>query len=249
LILPVIAGLHRIGMVMRRVSRKIQEGRLSLAVAAGRYSLVGIPGLGKQLWQRNSGMVIPQRHVNFAMERFWNEDLLASEAAAKYAREFNRKTGSSKPVRFIKPIVDRCTNSCGVEFVWGLNAEFKPGEFVLIEPFIGWNYEKFNSNSGDINRNCGVSMEALSHFSYHMSNGQELLCDLQGVKTDEEYILTDPVICSVAGTYGLTDLGNAGIVAFFRNHKCTSLCNPSWRRPDVAGAPRIPAVRGTTFRI
>jgi len=176
-------------------------------------------------------------------ETFWRDDLKASEAADKYAREFNRQVRSNKPVRFIKPICDRCTNS------FGAGSEFKPGESVLIEPFLGWNYEKFNSNLGDINRNCGVSMEALSHFSYHMSNGQELLCDLQGVKSDEEYVLTDPVICSLKLKYGITDLGKKGIVAFFQNHKCTSLCSPSWRRPDVQGLAHIPPVRGTTFKL
>lgn len=52
----------------------------------------------------------------------------------------------------------------------------------LVEPMIE-NFEKFNSNSGwapitgDL---WSEAMQALSHFSYHNSGGQLLLCDLQG---------------------------------------------------------------------
>jgi hypothetical protein len=52
----------------------------------------------------------------------------------------------------------------------------------LIEPMIE-NFEKFNSNTGWVSANgqaWGEVMQALSHFSYHKSGGQLLLCDLQG---------------------------------------------------------------------
>lgn len=53
---------------------------------------------------------------------------------------------------------------------------------ALIEPFIA-TFEKFNSNSGwaPVSGNAWTeAMQALSHFSYHNSSGQFLLCDLQG---------------------------------------------------------------------
>lgn len=55
------------------------------------------------------------------------------------------------------------------------------GEMSLVEPMIK-NYEKFNSNSGWTGRGglWSDAMQALSHFSYHKSGGQFLLCDLQG---------------------------------------------------------------------
>jgi hypothetical protein len=52
----------------------------------------------------------------------------------------------------------------------------------LVEPMIE-NFEKFNSNTGWADMTGGASseaMQALSHFSYHNSGGQFLLCDLQG---------------------------------------------------------------------
>jgi len=52
----------------------------------------------------------------------------------------------------------------------------------LVEPMIE-NFEKFNSNTGWADMTGGASseaMQALSHFSYHNSSGQFLLCDIQG---------------------------------------------------------------------
>ena len=78
-------------------------------------------------------------------------------------------------------------------------------ECVLVEPKIEGEFVKFNSNTGYTN---GADvMQALSHFSYHHTNGQEVLCDLQGGRYDTCYVLTDPVIMSRTGTYGTTDLG------------------------------------------
>jgi len=56
------------------------------------------------------------------------------------------------------------------------------GAKALVEPYIDM-FEKFNSNSGWVNTDCGVAgdvMQALSHFSYHEWDGKYLLCDLQG---------------------------------------------------------------------
>jgi hypothetical protein len=53
---------------------------------------------------------------------------------------------------------------------------------ALVEPMID-NFEKFNSNTGWATNSGGEwaeAMQAVSHFSYHDSRGQILLCDLQG---------------------------------------------------------------------
>ena len=55
-----------------------------------------------------------------------------------------------------------------------------------------------------VNYNITKTMQALSHYSYHFSDGQRLVCDLQGGHYGDYYILTDPVIevrgCSLAFT-------------------------------------------------
>lgn len=56
------------------------------------------------------------------------------------------------------------------------------GMKALVEPMID-NFQKFNSNTGwatITGAEWGEAMQALSHFSYHDSNRQFLLCDLQG---------------------------------------------------------------------
>jgi hypothetical protein len=39
-------------------------------------------------------------------------------------------------------------------------------------------------------------MQALSHFSYHQSGGQHVLCDLQGGVYRDGIVLTDPAVLS-----------------------------------------------------
>lgn len=75
--------------------------------------------------------------------------------------------------------------------------------------------------------------QAFSHFSYHFSRKQALICDLQGVydKASNMFKFTDPVIhyhnarkdCRKS-RYGRTDMGQRGIDSFFKSHKCNDLC-------------------------
>jgi hypothetical protein len=172
-------------------------------------------------------------------EIFWTKDIQASREAQRFADHFNAEMKSSKPIRFIQPVVYECqSNVC---------APFLKGEKVLVEPFLGKDvYNKFNSNSGYEDKNCGSTMAAFSHFTYHISDGKMLVCDLQGVKREDEYILTDPVICSVQQTFGVTDVGEEGIRSFFANHECTELCKSIWKRH---GSPKQyrKVIMGTTF--
>lgn len=64
------------------------------------------------------------------------------------------------------------------------------GHKSLIEPMIE-NFEKFNSNTGwapVTGTAWSEAMQALSHFSYHDSGGQFLLCDLQGGVYSDGYV-------------------------------------------------------------
>jgi hypothetical protein len=172
-------------------------------------------------------------------ENNWTADIQASREAQRFAKLFNAEIKSSKQITFIVPIVYECSpNIC---------TPFRKGEKVLVEPFLGKDaYEKFNSNSGWENKNCGSTMAAFSHFTYHSSGGKMLVCDLQGVKADDGYILTDPVICSVQQAFGITDCGEEGIRSFFANHDCTELCKSTWRKH---GSPKQykKVIKGTTF--
>ena len=94
-------------------------------------------------------------------------------------------------------------------------------------------------------------LQAFTHFTYRYTQKRVLVCDLQGCfNTDmcpPTFELTDPAIhyASSKGrreVYGRTDKGQSGQNAFFKTHKCSSVCkalqlsarnkkwNKSWRR-------------------
>ena len=108
------------------------------------------------------------------------------------------------------------------------------GQKALCEPFIE-NFEKFNSNTGwrsGSRSHWNQVIQALTHFSFHYSDGNALLCDLQGGFEDNCLYLSDPVIMSPSQSFGPTDLGNAGISTFFSQHRCNMFCRPAiWKVP------------------
>jgi len=113
----------------------------------------------------------------------------------------------------------------------------------LVEPLIR-DYTKFTSNTGWIAKDGtwhAEAMEAFSHYSYHITAGRMMVCDLQGrykfvrcCIPKSRFELTDPAICSSNRAYGPTDLGIKGMETFFVNHKCNQFCNADgikWARP------------------
>jgi hypothetical protein len=154
-------------------------------------------------------------------ESYFREDVKAVEKAIDIIQQFNQSGLINKHIR-----INRAA-------VW----TFQPGSIwsgrkVLQEPFIE-NWVKFNSNTGwaDDSTNYGEVMQALSHFSYHVSTGKFVLCDLQGGMFRDGVVLTDPVILSRTKSYGVTDLGADGISNFFARHKCNRFCKKSWQQP------------------
>lgn len=109
---------------------------------------------------------------------------------------------------------------------------------------------KFNSNSGYTNG--AEFMQALSRFSYHITGGMFLLCDLQGGHYDDCYILTDPVIMSWDNCkiYGSGDLGSEGIENFFAHSTVNKFCDPGWKKPtQIRVSKRIPKAESTSLSL
>jgi hypothetical protein len=110
------------------------------------------------------------------------------------------------------------------------------GTKYLVEPLIRY-FTKFTSNNGWIASQeeegwAVLAMEAFSHYTYHRSGGQLIVCDLQGRHRSKRsgngkrrFELTDPAICSRQRSYGPTDLGEKGIESFFANHSCNRFCH------------------------
>lgn len=155
-------------------------------------------------------------------EDFFTLDIKAVDKALEIVNRFNQLNIVNKTVKINVPQVWTFEKNSGE---WS-------GVKSLVEPFIQ-NYQKFNSNSGwtDTSRTWAKIMQALSHFSYHISGGMFVLCDLQGGIYQQGVVLSDPVILSRSRSYGVTDLGPNGISSFFSTHECTGYCRPHWSQP------------------
>ena len=80
---------------------------------------------------------------------------------------------------------------------------------------------KYNDNNGDVFDAQDPIPQAFSHFSWEMSEGKILICDLQGWG----HLLTDPQIHTIDGEgFGQGNMGPEGIDNFFANHKCNAVC-------------------------
>mmetsp|Transcript_13447 Transcript_13447/g.20448 ORF Transcript_13447/g.20448 Transcript_13447/m.20448 type:complete len:257 (+) Transcript_13447:259-1029(+) len=156
-------------------------------------------------------------------DSYFDLDIRANDKALEIIEEWNIRRYVNKVVKINMPEVWTFSgNSSGS---WS-------GRKVLQEPFIS-NYRKYNSNSGwALNSSPWPRvMQALSHFSYHITGGQCVLCDLQGGEYGDAICLTDPVILSRSRSYGVTDLGPEGISSFFCNHVCNEFCKSNWIQP------------------
>lgn len=153
---------------------------------------------------------------------FYKSDLDASNEAIRLITQWNAKKLIDRMIQVNLPEVWTFDAGSGA---WA-------GRKVLQEPFIQ-KYQKFNSNSGwsDDSIPWARVMQALSHFSYHTSGGQTLLCDLQGGVYQDGVVLTDPVVMSQTRAFGPTDLGAEGISTFFAHHVCNEYCKSGWCRP------------------
>lgn len=157
---------------------------------------------------------------------YFASDFRIADVAIHYAEQWNEFCDSDEKILISKGHI--ITSNSGIKY--------------LAEPLIR-DFQKFTSNSGWV-REDGKwptdAMEAFSHYTYHASNGQLLVCDLQGryrhnrfANSKSRFELSDPVICSRVRSFGPTDLSEKGIESFFANHQCNQFCNKTgtWMKP------------------
>lgn len=169
---------------------------------------------------------------------FFNLDIKAVDKALEIVEQFNRLNIIDKVIKINIPAVWRFDGDSDGDWA---------GQMALCEPYIH-NYQKWNSNNGWNNDSTawGKVMQALSHFSFHVSNERYVLCDLQGGIHQNEVVLSDPVILSPTREYGVTDLGVKDMSTFFRKHKCNEVCRSKWIKPaDII--QHFHTVPGTTM--
>ncbi|XP_046841768.1 alpha-protein kinase vwkA-like [Xenia sp. Carnegie-2017] len=95
-----------------------------------------------------------------------------------------------------------------------------------MERYIPGKYVKFNNSAGFVNENVyTATLSAFSHWTYCVTDGYLMVVDLQGVKDDTQYVLTDPTVhCDDVMRFGKNNLGKKGMDKFFRTHFCNFIC-------------------------
>lgn len=150
------------------------------------------------------------------------QTIIMSKKAARIVSNFLQESSVNTKGWFVKvniPTIINCSDCCSF------------GKYVkaLAEPYIN-HFEKFNSPDGPSynSRNWhNKIVQAISHYSYYISDGNTLLCGLKGGVNEKEKLITlsNPVIISREGLkYSCEDGGERAIYRFFRNHKCNEIC-------------------------
>lgn len=167
----------------------------------------------------------------------WAKDIKAMEVVADFADRWNAKDLTKRKLKVHKSEILPVTDS--------KSSQFPTDSFIMLEPFLEGDYQKWNSNSGYVHW-PQLAIHAFSHWTFEESGGKQLVCDLQGVLTDDEYIITDPCVMSLdAGTFGMTDCGKYYMEEWMRDHKCNDFCNKEWR--IVSGTSTRPQKKATSL--
>ena len=231
------------------------EGQhLHFAEGSFRFAFKGIYINGERKGEKTVGKMFKKRSMpTFAADCF-QDDIRASKKAIEIVDDWNSTGIFDGHFSVNEP--ETWTWQGAASTVRVPYPHLYAGQQVLQEPFIE-GYEKWNSNSGWHNSETrlGQAMQALSHFSYHVTKGRCVLCDLQGGFAPESWpalrdpVLTDPVILSCDGRYGMTDLGMNGIRSFFNEHRCNQFCKDEWIKPRAGPCVKLrPAPMKATSR-
>jgi len=177
----------------------------------------------------------------------WNDEIECYEMAKYLSDKWNKRKYMTKKLELYIPrkaVKKR-----------GLGNKVKVGEWVLVERYLEGEWQKWNSNNGYVHHNTSP-IHAFCHWTYHHSKGRLLFCDVQGVKTKNSYILSDPCIVTnwdpkikdSKPKYGLSDGGIQCITSFFLNHKCNKYCKKHWLKPKYLDITiQLNKGKGTTY--
>jgi len=150
----------------------------------------------------------------------WIPELKAHRRAVKMAKSFNQLQLSVSPrrtIRVLTPQIARVHTRGGTYLLGWLNlfpvSNVCENEYVSMEPFLEGQWQKFNNNGGWYDKSeSAMLLQTFSHWTACKSRNKYLLCDLQGILSGNEYILTDPCIHSWDRIHGPTDIGKEGMI-------------------------------------
>ena len=161
-------------------------------------------------------------------------DLEVQTIAAKLALEFNNKLSRTSQIpelklKFLMTKVVRIPGASCPRFL-AYEKRFFGGTPSLVKYNNNSNFVLDPKSLDDEGRKRLEIATAFSHFTYDITDGYLLVCDLQGIsftdkKMKQTLLLTDPAIhCSKHLRFGKTNLGHVGFSKFFSKHDCNHYC-------------------------
>ena len=172
----------------------------------------------------------------------WDTTVKIYKEAEELAEGFNKFSQTTHPIHFTEVVVVKC--------VYKENPDGPDGprldEYCTTEDFLHGTFKKWVNNYGaytDETLSTAISMPAFMHWSWYHTKGEKMIADLQGIRDSNGYTLTDPVILSLSGEYGATDMRVEGMAIFFCLHKCNSFCENLPRPGENELKSQIPNVQ------
>ena len=174
--------------------------------------------------QRKAGKkcVIKEKKDTYAWKSTdWDTTMKIQKKAIELAEGFTCSSSCRQKIVFADAMVMMVSQRPSV------TSHPKINEFVIVEDYIPGIFKKWCNNYGYISsesRNDDLAMPAFMHWSWMQSKGELMIADLQGVCSEDGYILTDPAVLSSSNEYGATDMGVEGMAMFFMHHRCNLFC-------------------------
>ena len=168
----------------------------------------------------------------------WKSDIKCFDLIGEMIRDWNdvNKDKRSKVIQVNREKITFHEHS-NIDDLLYYKLNIKENDMISIERYLYGNFVKFNSNSGWINEDIKDSddnkyIQAFCHFTYDKSDGNYIVCDIDGIIYDNKIVINMPCILSKTGDkYGTKDIGNNYLLNFFTNHKCNKYCDPKWLKP------------------
>ena len=190
--------------------------------AEGRFRTVYMGTWTKPRRKAGKKCVVKEKKETYAWTHTdWDTAMKIQKKAVELADEFNLVKRCRRKLTFADATVMVVSKKITPQLHPKLN------EYVIVEDYIHGFFKKWCNNYGFISPETdsgALAIPAFMHWSWVESWGKLMIADLQGVRMDKRYILTDPVILSLRGEYGITDMGVEGMFMFLLHHKCNTFC-------------------------
>ena len=164
----------------------------STPFAEGRFRKAYKGTWKKPWWDAGRECVAKECKTNYTWKPTdWDTTLKVTAKAKELASAFNTKSDTNRPITYTDVHVLKIVEDRDPQRGPKLN------EYVTCEDYIEGKYEKWCNNYGYVCQDDSYSsMPGFMHWSWWYTDGELMIADLQGVRKDDSYLLTDPAIMS-----------------------------------------------------